>query len=153
LRKSFDQIIVSSNTPFQRGGVVTVKDALGSGPLAGIYSALQVCTSEYLYVTACDMPFISLEYIERLKALLRDGDADAVVVQREDGFLEPFNAFYKKTCAPAMRQNLAAGEYKIATLLKKMRLCIADGYSEDAFFNINYSADLEAAQRRSAAGP
>jgi molybdopterin-guanine dinucleotide biosynthesis protein A len=148
LRTSFDQLIVSSNTPFEREGVVTVHDELGAGPLAGIFSALKVCTSEYLYVTACDMPFISLEYIEKLKEIILQHDVEAVVTRRKDGFLEPFNAFYKASCADTIREQLAAGEYKIGYLLKKLNLHIIDAVSEDMFFNINYREDLDDAQLR-----
>jgi molybdopterin-guanine dinucleotide biosynthesis protein A len=143
LRGAFDEIIVSSNTPFERAGVLVVRDTLGAGPLAGLYSALSVCVSDYLYVTACDMPFISLTGIDTLKDALRREEFEAAVTRRADGFLEPFNALYTKRCAEKIRPLLESGQYKMGALLEKLTLRINDAYDEKTFFNINYPADLE----------
>jgi molybdopterin-guanine dinucleotide biosynthesis protein A len=147
LQTEFSEVIVSSNTPFARPGVLVVGDTLGAGPLAGIYSALCVAKSDYLYVTACDMPFISRACVVALKeAVAAGGGFDAAVTRRADGFLEPFNALYAKTCIDKIRSLLTDGQYKMGMLLESLNLHITDNYDERVFFNINNAADLDRAR-------
>jgi molybdopterin-guanine dinucleotide biosynthesis protein A len=160
LRDVFDETIVSSNNEFECEGVAVLGDELGAGPLAGIHAALRHCRSEYLYVTACDMPFVSPAYIGFMRdKLIRENGAarhDACVARREDGFLEPFNAFYGKVCVGPLRAALEEGAYKVQPLLEKLRLSVIPPaevrrFREDAetdmFFNINYCTDLLAAEK------
>jgi len=149
LRTQFTSIIVSSNDDFSRDNVITVKDRLGEGPLAGIYSALPVCQSDYLYVTACDMPNISLEYIQKLKAIALESTADVILTEREDGFLEPFNAFYNKNIIDKVKASLINKEYKMALLFNKLHIQKIKLENEDLFFNINYLDDLAIASGKS----
>jgi molybdopterin-guanine dinucleotide biosynthesis protein A len=151
LRPYFSEILVSSNTEFQRENITVIADELGAGPLAGIYSALKICRSEYLYVTACDMPFISGEYIERLKQAVQETGCEAALTRRPDGFWEPFNALYRKTALPVLKAQLEAGVYKAGLLFSKLTVCdagaLSGAFNEKEFFNINYEADLAEAQK------
>ncbi|MDR2601345.1 MAG: molybdenum cofactor guanylyltransferase [Spirochaetaceae bacterium] len=158
LSAAFNEVIVSANGGFtERKGVSVVKDVLGSGPLAGIYSGLLSCKSDFLFVAACDMPFLSGAWIARLKEVLWRNDCDVCAAAREDGFIEPFNAFYGKTAIGAVKQSLEAGVYKIQFVLKKLNvftipkkeaeaLCPFSAQGRGLFFNINFKEDLEKAQ-------
>jgi molybdopterin-guanine dinucleotide biosynthesis protein A len=153
----FDEIIVSSNTEFEHEYAMTLPDDIGAGPLAGIYRGLTRCKSGYLYVIACDMPFVSPAYIAFMKGRLETAaSCDACVARSggDGGFLEPFNSFWGKSCIGPVRAALENGSYKILPLLKKLRLLIIDsaearrffdGAGGDLFFNINYASDLRAA--------
>ncbi|GHV22759.1 putative molybdenum cofactor guanylyltransferase [Spirochaetia bacterium] len=153
----FDEIIVSSNTPFKRGNVITVRDTIGGGPLSGIYAGLTVCKSDFLYVIACDMPFISLEYINFLKnkitrSLENTPGITTCVMRRADSFLEPFNSFWRKSASAQIYTALQNNQYKILPLLKQLAP-LEITYNEavpylasagvDLFYNINYREDLE----------
>ncbi|MDR2392553.1 MAG: molybdenum cofactor guanylyltransferase, partial [Treponema sp.] len=81
LHTLFSEVLVSSNEPFFHDQVVVLQDELGAGPLAGIYRGLTYCRSEYLYVVACDMPFISLEYIRYMQEAIRKKQVDACVAR------------------------------------------------------------------------
>ncbi|MDR2344244.1 MAG: molybdenum cofactor guanylyltransferase [Spirochaetaceae bacterium] len=149
----FDQIIVSSNNEFEHENVTVLPDGIGSGPLAGIYQGLRYCNSEYLYVIACDMPFVSPGYIAFIKNKMEGGPYDACVARNGD-FLEPFNALWGKSCIEPVHGMLKKGVYKILPVLKKLRLCVIreDELKQfsgcrDMFFNINYHADLREAER------
>lgn len=153
----FNEVIVSSNTPFNRCNVTTVKDTVGSGPLSGIYEGLKICKSDFLYVIACDMPFVSLEYIDFLKTKITGSSIrpiDACVMRRADSFLEPFNSFWNKSASTQIHTALQSSEYKILPLLKKLSIleithneaaaCLAASNPKiDLFYNINYTEDLE----------
>ncbi|MDR2398641.1 MAG: molybdenum cofactor guanylyltransferase [Spirochaetaceae bacterium] len=148
LKVLFPEVLVSSNNPFPHDQVVVLKDELGSGPLAGIYRGLTYCRSDYLYVVACDMPFISLDYIRYMQEAIREKSVDACVTRRPDGFYEPFNAFFNKSCLPLLHEALVNHTYKISLFLDRLGLHILDASTlrefklEELFFNINTPADL-----------
>jgi molybdopterin-guanine dinucleotide biosynthesis protein A len=154
LRSIFDEIIVSSNNEFEHENVIVLRDDIGSGPLAGIYQGLRRCNSEYLYVIACDMPFVSPDYIEFMKNKVENGGPCDVCLAQNGDFLEPFNALWGKSCIDPVRGALEDQAYKILPLLKKLRLSVVkpDEVKRfsgpcDLFLNINYDADLQDAER------
>jgi molybdopterin-guanine dinucleotide biosynthesis protein A len=152
LHSMFSEILVSSNEPFVYENVTTLHDEIGAGPLAGIYQGLRFCKSDYLYVIACDMPFISVEYIHYIRKIVNAKQIDACIARRNDGFYEPFNSFFSKRCIPSIYDALMHQEYKIRMLLDKLHLhivepAIIEQYNtRDMFFNINYKEDLEQAR-------
>jgi len=154
LRFVFSEILVSTN---RINGCLSYKnvhvlyDDIGSGPLAGIYQGLKYCKSDYLYVIACDMPFISLDYIRYIKEIICSTQVDACVSSRNNGFYEPFNSFYNKNCLSILHNSIMCGEYKISLFLEKLNLYVVrseltEKY-KDMFFNINSKEDLECAAR------
>ena len=65
--------------------------------------------SEYVYVIACDMPRISLDYINSMAKRLSLFTFDACVTEK-GGWIEPFHAFYGKGALPAIECGLLAGK-------------------------------------------
>ncbi|MDR3356637.1 MAG: molybdenum cofactor guanylyltransferase [Spirochaetaceae bacterium] len=154
LRNIFDEIIVSSNNEVGDKNVTVLADEIGTGPLAGIYQGLRRCNSEYLYVIACDMPFLSPAYIDFIKNKIELGKSYDACVTRNGNFFEPFNALWRKSCIGPIYGALEQGNYKILPVLKKLKLCViredeAKRFSDnrDPFFNINYGPDLQDAER------
>lgn len=70
----------------------------GRGPLSGLHAALRVLETPWVYLTACDMPFFSLEWLDELIAGAARGGAQ-VVAARRGGFIEPFQALYARDLA------------------------------------------------------
>lgn len=162
LSSEFSAVVLSAND-LSVCGIPVVQDILGEGPLAGLYAGLCACASAYLFVCACDMPFISAGFIRYLKALIQADHARGALKDiymyraasgagKSAGF-EPFCAFYGKRIAPSVKQALERQEYKIAPLIGRCSLRIA---GDDAaarfggariFFNVNRPGDLEHAKR------
>lgn len=142
----FDEIFVSSNTPFEREGVTTVRDTLGEGPLAGIYGAMTLCRSAYLYVTACDMPFVSLPHFKKLYDIITESGCDICAGRRADGFIEPFNAVYDARLRDSIRALLEGGLYKMSGLITKSNVRTIDISDDKEYYNINYEDDLRKAR-------
>ena len=146
LKALFAQVIVVTNRPelYQDCGVVVAQDILPeSGPLAGIASALALCTDNYLYLAACDMPNISENYIACLMATAKERRPEAVVTHTENR-LEPFNAVYSRELAPALRDFLLGGGRKIHTFLEGRNCCLlekdeayAESGTKNMFDNLN----------------
>jgi len=128
---------------------VVVDEIPDQGPLGGLYSGLRAAAAEVAFVTACDVPFLSVE----LAALLvgRLGAASAVV-PRFDGRLQPLHAAYRCAVADVFRRRLATGERRTieaaATLdpvvvdEEELRAFDPEGLS---FRNLNFPEDYAAA--------
>jgi molybdopterin-guanine dinucleotide biosynthesis protein A len=156
LKTLFDEVLLSSNDPVEIPGVTVLPDRIGEGPMSGIYQGLLYCASEYLYVLACDMPFINVAYIDYMRELIAREGMDVCIARHGDGKLEPFNSFYKKSCVAAMEEALSKGIYRIRLIFPELNIYTIDGETiekfdpEKIFFNINYKEDLELAEQKGA---
>src|SRR5688572_24051705 len=65
------------------------------GPIGAIHSALKYASSENVFVTACDMPVINIEYIKYMMELMKHENIEGVVSCKEQ-YVEPLYAFYSK---------------------------------------------------------
>jgi molybdopterin-guanine dinucleotide biosynthesis protein A len=165
LSELFPEVLVSSNTAVLDSRVTTVSDILGAGPLAGIYAGLCVCASDYLYVCACDMPFINAAFIRYMDSLIASDLADPATLPkdiylyrappvpgRKSAGYEPFNSFYHKNIARFAKSALENQEYKLAPIIERARLHAIDAQEADRFggeklfFNINRAQDLQYAE-------
>ena len=119
----------------------------GRGPLGGIHAAL-AHFGEPTFVVACDMPYLSADFIRYLCA---DFDGTARVPLSEHGF-EPLHAVYAAT-ATAHFEALTRGEGKMPPLRRILSEIGADwiepeiarGFDKDLkmFENWNVPADIE----------
>ena len=96
-----DEIIVSVRDDRQKqlleeyttGRVVVVDEYVDAGPLAGILEGLGAAAGEYVFVVACDMPFINIEVVE---FLLKSAQGhDGALPAGDDGIYEPLHAVYR----------------------------------------------------------
>jgi molybdopterin-guanine dinucleotide biosynthesis protein A len=84
------------------------------GPLTGILTALINSKTEWVCITACDMPFLN-EQLLRYMASQTEGYE--CVVPCNGSQVEPLMAFYCRNSADAMEKALKAGERKIQRFL------------------------------------
>jgi molybdenum cofactor guanylyltransferase len=122
LRSLFDEIIIVTNTPdvYAESGLVVVQDIVkGAGPLGGILTGLTCASSEYAYVTAGDMPYPSLHFIEWMMGLLERGKPTAVAAREGREHIEPFNSIFAARCAPLIEAFLALGERSVSRFLRR----------------------------------
>lgn len=122
LRAALPDVIVVG--PPERAALVPdtriVPDAWpGRGPIGGIATALRVVATPYIFVTACDMPFLEPTFIRFLLTLAPG--YDAVVPQTERG-TEQLHAVYARTCLPAALALLEAGDLAVAHLYATLRV-------------------------------
>jgi molybdopterin-guanine dinucleotide biosynthesis protein A len=126
----------------------------GRGPLGGIATALQVVSTPFAFVAACDMPFLEPALIRYLLTLAPGYDA---VVPRAERGTEQLHAIYARTCLPAATAMLAAGDLAVARLYAaiRVRLVPPNEWSPYdpaglALTNINTPEDWVQASRRHA---
>ena len=104
---------------FENMGFKIIEDIYKEiGPLDGIYSSLLNCKEEYLFITACDMPFITKNSIEVLCNKV-DKNTDGVVFYDKNNKLYPLGAIYSKNVLPIIEEMIEKKYYKLSYLIEK----------------------------------
>ena len=104
---------------FENMGFKIIEDIYKEiGPLGGIYSSLLNCKEEYLFITACDMPFITKNSIEVLCNKV-DKNTDGVVFYDKNNKLYPLGAIYSKNVLPSIEEMIEKKYYKLSYLIEK----------------------------------
>lgn len=91
----------------------------GRGALSGIHSGLRHSSAPYVFVVACDMPYLNPGLIRHM-ASLKEG-SDVVIPETGKG-LEPLHAIYGKNTLGPMEAALNAGEGRIVSFFDKVRV-------------------------------
>jgi molybdopterin-guanine dinucleotide biosynthesis protein A len=104
-------------------GVRVVEDTRpGSGPLASTGDALRAVATPWVFVVACDMPFVAPSLVRAMvKLATTSPEVDAVVLRTERG-TEQLHAVYGTSCLPALDAQLAAGDLTFHHLLDNVRV-------------------------------
>ena len=126
LRKSFDKILVVGDRDerFAGCGLPVLPDIYPGSALGGLYTALTLATTGYIFVSACDLPFPNREMLLHLCSL-RQG-WDAVVPKTTKGF-EPLFALYGKRCLGPMLGLLEKGNFCIYDFFPQVRVRYVQG--------------------------
>jgi molybdenum cofactor guanylyltransferase len=152
-------VVIAQDSPPLETEVPVVRDLVaGCGSLGGLYTGLKQAHTEYVFVVACDMPFLNPKLVRHM-ASLKD-KTDIVMVRLEQG-LQPAHAIYSRRCLPVIEEMLHARQLKIQYLAthpslhtrivpeSELREIDHEGLS---FINVNTPADLDAARMRHARG-
>ena len=113
-------IVVSQDSDLAHLGLPLVPDLHpGAGPLGGLCTALQHASTPTLLLLACDLPFLTPEFLRFLAESL--GGRQAAVPQSPEG-LHPLCAAYATSCLPAVERLLDQGERRMHTLCRQLDL-------------------------------
>ena len=152
LKEEFSDILIVTAKPqlYEGMDVRLCSDAYkDKGPLAGVHSALSHARSQYVYLLACDMPVVNLDFIRHLKRNLMDSGADICAGKFRDR-LEPFNAFYSRTLLDDVVYRLETGNSSLFRFIYANQACVIS--QDDAaqfdkelqmFTNINTRTEYE----------
>ena len=123
--------------------IVDIYDDIG--PMGGMYSSLKNCKEDYLFITACDMPFINKDLINELQANIKN-NIDVVLFSKNK-LLYPLGAIYSKNVLSSMKELIDNKEYKPLKLIRNsnfLELLLEDtDLSDDVFKNINTPEEYE----------
>jgi molybdopterin-guanine dinucleotide biosynthesis protein A len=128
-------------------GRVILDNSLGCGPLGGIVSALEQSPFEWNLFLAVDAPFVPVSV---LKALLfaADGFRGVCVMARVQGRMQPLCAVYSKGALEVLRQELAAGRWKVTQAIAAAgEVKFLDFYDSTWFANLNTPEEFAEAER------
>ena len=152
-------VVVGTPEKYQRLALRALADDWpGCGPLGGIATALRASGADWNLIVACDLPYLTREWLEYLLQRARDSEAEAVVpmnlTPENKRGAEPLCAVYHKGCEPTLRRALERGVRKVTDGLAELRVEVIEpmewkGFDSDGhlFKNVNTSADYEQAKR------
>jgi molybdopterin-guanine dinucleotide biosynthesis protein A len=155
LRSLFQQVLVviAQDSPPLAVDARVVRDLLPDcGSLGGLHSGLTEATTPYIFVVACDMPFLDPAVIAQFTS--RKATAD-IVMAKLAGRLHPMHALYGKRCLPVVEQMILARQLKIQEMVSHASLRVhyvteVDLLTIDpsgrSFHNVNTPADLAVAR-------
>jgi len=120
------------------------------GPLGGIKKGAQSTNSKYLFVFACDMPYLNPQVIKYM--LGKKKDTDCVIPEDNMGRLQPLHAIYRRSRVLELLRNGYPKNNKTNYLAKTMtkvaiiKTCEIKKIDKDlkCFTNINTEKDLQA---------
>lgn len=119
-----------------------------SGPIGGIYTALQSSKADAVLFLACDMPFVSAGFLQRMIRMLPpSGNA----VFAREGRLAGFPCFlHRERCLPLVSQQIAKSEFSLQSLARVLRAKMLRPPRPDSpeLTNVNTPVELEAARQR-----
>ena len=152
--------VAANETQFAIDAIIAggrfISDLLeGRGPLGGLHAALSDTQAEWIFVMACDYPFISAEFIRLLTEKDRSGFG-AVVPTQFDGWMQPLTALYRtETAGPVVqeiidRPRVPPPLHEIVKELEPLVVTPSDyrhlAGADKLFMNINTVDQLESAR-------
>lgn len=147
----FFNISIITNTPgdfdFIRN-VSKFKDLIhNKGPLGGIYTALHVIKTDYVFVLAGDMPFIHPGIVKELIKLANHQDFDALIPVNEKG-REPLHAIYHRRLESSLKNYLNhSRKLSVQSFLKDKHVHYYPINQTEPFINVNTFRQLEFYER------
>ena len=155
LRSVFQEVLVviAQDSPPIGSDARVVRDLVPeSGSLGGLYTGLMQAATPWIFVVACDMPFLDQAVIAQFTS--RKTTAD-IVIANLAARLHPMHALYGKRCLPVLEQMIRARQLKIQELVSHASLRVQYVTEIDlltidpsgrSFLNVNTPADLESAR-------
>ncbi|EMA07955.1 molybdenum cofactor guanylyltransferase [Haloferax denitrificans] len=97
-----DKRTVVENALVSAGPVRFVTDAdWCSGPVAGLCAAVDVISTDHVFVCGCDMPLLSPAAVSWLLSLHSDSDVDATIPVDSTGCRQPLHGVYRRSTLAA----------------------------------------------------
>ena len=104
-------LLAGDPAPFDHLGLPVHADLRAdSGPLGGLHTALSLAPSPIVLLLACDLPFVTVDFLRFL--LAARGDHQVLVPRDADG-LHPLCAVYTRSCLPAVERALDRGDRRM----------------------------------------
>ena len=153
LRRVSDDVMLVGNRLERFAGMsarLIPDEVTAMGGLGGMFTSLQQARHPYVFVGACDMPFVDPAAVRFLASLT---DGYDVVMPQLGGILQPMHAIYGQSALPAIERLIAAGDACPLNFLPEIRMRTVN---EDelkpidpqlrSFFNVNKRRDWEEMQ-------
>jgi molybdenum cofactor guanylyltransferase len=153
-------VVVGTPEKYRGLGLRAIADDWpGCGPLGGIATALHASNAEWNLIVACDLPYLTREWLEYLLQRARDSAEEAVVARNltpaNRRGAEPLCAMYHRGSEPELRRALQRGVRKVTDGLAELRVEMIEpakwkGFDSDGllFKNVNTPADYEEAKAK-----
>lgn len=147
LKPQVDSLLINANRELEQYelfGYPLLTDQFGhfDGPLAGIYSALCLSTTQYLLVTPCDSPFVADNLVERLYDACQNNNSLAAVAHDGER-IQPVFALLDTRLKTSLKAYLENGQRKLDNWYRQNEAVIVDfSDAKNMFLNINTIEEL-----------
>lgn len=116
------------------------------GPLSGMLAALKIAKTDVILTIPCDMPFISMQILNKLLGKSIEAASRPVTVH-DGNRLQPMVSLLHKSSIESLSDYLAAGDRKVDLWFERNNaLTVSVKDNENQFFNINSKQDLTRAE-------
>lgn len=138
-----DQILISSKNPeYSRFGYPLIPDNfMECGPIGGLEAALSASDTDLNLICPCDMPGINVLILESL--LHAVSGSEPVVARDPEGKLFPVLGVYHKSSLPVIREQIQQGDYRMTSLLNRLKTKTILIEPAGMLANFNYPEDLQ----------
>jgi molybdopterin-guanine dinucleotide biosynthesis protein A len=146
-------IVVNANRnldQYAAFGYRVAADAIGDyyGPLAGMASAMEVATTNYVLTVPCDSPLMASDLVARLYQALAQEHAE-IGVAHDGERMHPVFALLQRALLPSLQKYLQSGERKIDRWFARHNVAIAYFTDEpETFINVNDPEERAAVEAR-----
>lgn len=148
-----EQLIIGQiGAAFDGLPATVVPDAVAhAGPMGGLLTALSVARSPRVIILACDLPFVTEDFVRYIVKLAPE--VDAVVPRTVEGW-QPLCAVYAARLAPFVAARVESGRLAMHELLREVAVRTVEPaeiapFDPDGrlFLNLNSPADYDAIRR------
>ncbi len=144
-----DNLIAGDRPDLEKPHIPALADRYPGSALGGLYTGLEAAQTPYIFVAACDMPFIDPAIIRLIAERRRSFDA---VIPRTGQGLEPLFGIYGKRCLEPIKQQLEEGNFRVFDFYDqvKIRYLEEDELPPDwqrTLANVNTPEELDALNR------
>ena len=152
-RHVFRKILIVSSQHEQLNSIEApiVKDIFPfRSSIVGIASALLSANTPYVFVLACDMPFVTAQSIEHV---LKEVHGEDIVIPRTRYGFEALHAVYNRSCLSIMLTHIAIQRLKVTDIFPFFSVREVGEHPAflnkeiSVFTNINVEEDLSLVQR------
>lgn len=127
--EGFEEIIIAANNVqnfnqvnFKNKNIKIVRDVYDKiGPISGLYNGILNSSNEYLFVTTCDSPNITRDFINYILNF-KTSDYDALVTKCESGYINPLFGIYKKISLDKLKSCIENKNYKLIEVIKNLKV-------------------------------
>lgn len=157
MKKICDEVLIVTNNPthylpYVPNDIRIITDYYkGFGPLSGMHAALSLSTTSYVWITACDMPFLSIKAASYMYNILRKTECDAVLPISQDK-KHYLNALYNKSTTQILTKVLNERNRDVEYFIKKLmwvevkeETFVSKGINPSFVYDIDSQYDYETA--------
>jgi molybdopterin-guanine dinucleotide biosynthesis protein A len=148
------EVLISCRESEQYSGYsyqVVADQIKGKGPMGGLYSVLPVAKYDYVFVAACDMPFLNSEAIAYIYERIEDYKLVFPYVRDR---IHPLHAFYHKKVLKVVEKRIKEDKlrlfdiadecrHKIMNISEEMEGSMLKEMIEESFLNVNTPQEWE----------
>lgn len=112
------------------------------GPLYAMYHAFsKISDVDWFFVLACDIPFVTVDFVEKMIGKAEDGNFDAIIPVQSNR-LQPLFGLYNRRIIGKMKESLEKNNRKLQLFLSEIEVLTVSYSKEDPIFmNINSPKD------------